>query len=145
MDKLILCKEVGDYFGKYFEENEMLCIDNYENIFKYNTADELLTDWIDTLVENHHDAFYINDKGQEYNSWEKEIQFIYEKIIGKYPTGIRAYNGKTKKMFQVEVYEPDGSKHGKMIYLGRYHSVVDAIFSIKDYKNKSKKKEEENK
>ncbi len=145
MDKRELCKEIGNFFGDYFEENGQLCIDNFESIFRYDTEDALLTDWVDTLVESHRDTMG-NPKSaiREINDgWEKEILFIYQEVIGKYPAGVRAVEGKegTKWGCSVDVTVPgETSAHGKNLYLGTYGSIVDAIFArrafLEVYKNK---------
>lgn len=73
-----LCKEIGDCFGDYFEENNQFCIDNGEKVFRYDSEKELLTDWVDTLVSQH-----ISCGGESGGNWSDEITFIYENVIGK--------------------------------------------------------------
>lgn len=134
MDKREVCKEIGSFFGEYFEENGQLCIDNFERVFRYDTEDALLADWVDTLVESHRDTAD-NPKSEirEINDgWEKEILFIYQEVVGKYPAGVRAVVGKegTKWGCSVDVTVPgDTSAHGKNLHLGTYGSIVDAIFA----------------
>ena len=131
MEQRALCKEIGNFFGDYFEENNQLCIDNGENIFRYNTEKELLADWADTLVCNHYDCKY---NGNIADSWEKEVRYIYEDVLGKYPAGVKLYNGKKKKRYVAEGYVSDGSAHGKMEYLGTFDSIVDAICAVWKHK-----------
>lgn len=127
-----LCKFIGNFYGEYFEENEQLCIDNGENIYRYNTEKELLKDWVDTLVCSHYyDCIAYSSPN---DSWEKEIRFIYEDVIGKYPTGVRTNNGKKKKRYVAEGYVADGSLHGKMKYLGTFDSIADAICAVWKHK-----------
>lgn len=86
-----LCKEIGNCFGDYFEENNYLCINNGEENFRYKTEKELLADWVDTLVLQHHAC-----NRESGGDWENEVRFIYEDVIGKYPKGVRVYRGKKK-------------------------------------------------
>lgn len=132
MNKLELCKEIGNYFGTYFEEEGRYCIDNYDTVFRYDSVDKLLADWVDTLVENHHDTMNNNDGCN--NSWENEILFIYSKVIGKYPVGVRPYVGKLKTTYRAYIdIKADGYPHGKNIHLGTFESIVDAIYARKNY------------
>lgn len=124
-----MCMEIGNVFGEYFEENNQFCIDNGEQVFRYNTEKELLTDWVETLVLQH-----ISCNGEEGGNWENEVKFIYENVIGKYPTGIRFYNGVRKKRYVVQGYVADGTLHGKMEYLGTFDSLIDAICVIWKHK-----------
>ena len=75
MNKYNLCKTIGDFFGDYFEENNQFCIDNGEEVFRYNTRDELLKRWVDTLVWHQHDTF-----GDTSEIGKKKL-FIYIKIL----------------------------------------------------------------
>lgn len=75
MNKYELCKEIGNWFGDFFKENGKLCIDNHEKIFKYNTEDELLIDWLDTLIEA--------DKATGDDYFVDVITFIQTKILNK--------------------------------------------------------------
>jgi hypothetical protein len=132
MNKRTLCREIGYYFGIYFEEGGLYCIDNGEQVFRYDSTDKLLADWVDSLVENHHDTIDNNDGCN--NSWEKEIIFIYSEVIGKYPVGVRPYFGKRKTTYSAYVDVPvEGNPHGKNIHLGTYDSIVDAIYARRKY------------
>ena len=124
-----LCKEIGDCFGEFFEENNQLCIDNGETVFRYKTEKALLTDWVDTLVYQHRDC-----NGKAGGNWEEEVRFIYEKVLRRYPRCVRAYRGKTKTTYKAEVCVPDGTPHGKMLYLGGFTSMIDAICAVWDFK-----------
>ena len=135
MDKQKLCKEIGSFFGDYFEKNGQLCIDNGEKIFRYNTADDLLKDWVDTLVENQNDT--VDNPSSDYyainDSWEKEIVFIYSEVIGKPPAGVRLVDNAKGKAWQAYIDLADGSKHTKNLHLGTHYSIVDAIFARRDF------------
>lgn len=130
-EKIKLCQQIGNFFGRYFEENGQLCIDNEEKVFTYNSADELLIDWVDTLVENHRDTFAY---GSPNDSWEKEIVFIFNFCIGKHPVGVRRIENKkgTTWSASVDVSNPN-HPHGKNVCLGTYGSVVDAIMARRLY------------
>lgn len=126
MNKLELAKDIGNFFGKYFEENNQYCIDNYAEIFRYDTLDELLTDWVDTLVCHQR-----NTESDSFGNWEKEIIFIYSEVIGKYPKGIRTMTN--KKTWEANGYIVSGTPHGKMVSLGTYYSIVDAIVAYDEF------------
>ena len=74
-NKKEMCKEIGNWFGDFFEEEGKLCIDNGEEIFRYNTEDELLADWLITLVES--------DKATGEDAWKDMITFIETEIVNK--------------------------------------------------------------
>ena len=75
MNKYELCKEIGNWFGEFFEADGKLCIDNQEGIFKYNNEDELLIDWLDTLIEA--------DNETNENDFVDAIAFIQVQILNK--------------------------------------------------------------
>ena len=142
MNRRELAQNIGNFFGGYFEENGQVCIDNGEKIFRYNTVAELLSDWVDTLVENHHDT--CDNPHSELHttndSWEKEIVFIYEQVVGKLPEGIRKVEGRDGNVSwgcSVEVYNSNNGRE-KNLYLGTYDSIVDAIFARRDFLEKHK-------
>ena len=66
--KLDLCKEIGNEFGMFFVENGKYYIDNFDEVFKYNTCNELLFDWLDTLIES--------DEATGTDTWKDAIEFI---------------------------------------------------------------------
>lgn len=131
MDKLALCREIGSFFGDFYEDSGQLCIDNGEKVFRYNTPEGLLKDWLDTLIWHQHDT-----AGDPSGSWEQVICFIYSDVIGEYPVGIRPYLGKKQTMWRcsMDVLIPgQTSSHGKQLFLGTYSSIVDAIFARKAF------------
>ena len=75
MEKYELCKEIGKWYGAFFEENGKLCIDNGQEVFQYDTADELLSDWVDTLIAED------NATGED--TWDDAVEFIYKEILKK--------------------------------------------------------------
>ena len=135
LQMLKLCIEIGDMFGQYFEKDKKHYLNNGETIFEYQSKKELLTDWVDSLVEQQlagYDPAAPNDTSCY---WESEILFIYQHVIGKYPKYIRRIDGKKGTTFSVQAYKNDGSRHGQNIYLGSYNSIVDAIKAVKEYEN----------
>jgi hypothetical protein len=124
-----LSREIGNCFGQFFEENNQFCIDNGEEIFRCDTEKELLTDWVDTLIEQH-----IDNNGKDGANWDKEVEFIYENVIGAFPRGIRPYRGKTKTTWKAEVFINDGTRHGKMVYLGGFPSIIKAIHTLRTHR-----------
>lgn len=75
MDKFEVCEEIGNWYGRYFTEDIYLCIDNGDKVFKYATADELLIDWLDTLIEE--------SKADKKIIWDDVIEFINKEILQK--------------------------------------------------------------
>lgn len=128
MNKASLCKDIGEFFGNYFEEDGKICIDNGEEIFQYDTPDELLKGWVETLVWHQHDTF-----GDPSGNWEDAIVFIYTEVIGKSPVGVCLVDGPKGKRWKSYVDVATGNPHGKNLYLGTYSSIVDAIFARKDF------------
>lgn len=129
-----LCADIGNFFGKYFEENGYYGIDNGEKVFLYESPDALLVDWVDTLVENHHDMHHFDDEGREWDSWEKEIQHIYCNVAKKLPAGIRQAGLCWECSVEVT---PSENIPYENLNLGIYTSIVDAIYARKDFLNKS--------
>ena len=126
MNKMELCKEIGNFFGDFFVDSEKLCIDDGENIFRYDAPEDLLKDWLDTLIMHQHDTL-----GYPSGNWEDAIDFIYTDVLQKLPTGIRAIDNKNGRTWNCSVDVADGSRHGKNLYLGNYSSIVDAIYARK--------------
>lgn len=75
MDKFEVCEEIGCWFGEYFTEDIYLCIDTGTKVYKYSTADELLADWLDTLIEH--------DRDLKKPFWSDVIEFIQTEILNK--------------------------------------------------------------
>lgn len=75
MDKFELCEEIGNWYGKFFTEDVYLCIDNGDKVFKYATAEELLADWVDTLIAEC--------KAARKDFWGDAIEFINSEILNK--------------------------------------------------------------
>lgn len=136
MDKYLLAQDIGQFFGCYFEEDGMVCIDNGDEVYEYETVDDLLADWVDTLVESQYDG------APPSCCWEKEIVFIYEESVGKLPTGVRKVEGRDGGISwscSVDVPDPD-NKHGKNLHLGTYGSIVDAIWARREFLENNKDK-----
>ena len=129
MNKFELCKEIGECFGDYWEKDGKYFIDNGDEVFEYKTPEALLEDWADTLVAQH-----ISCKGEEGGNWEKEVRFIYNEVLNKMPNSVRASKGKKKTKYKVEVYTYNGQPHGKMVYLGVYENIIDAIEKVWKFK-----------
>lgn len=147
LNKETIAKDIGCFYGTYFEENNQFCIDNYEKVFRYDSVDALLKDWLDTIIISHHDEHHFDEEGREWDSWEKEILFIYENVIGKYPEGIccipesRGANWTSCMTVSVPV---NGSERKMDLDLGSYLSIVDAIYAQEEFQEiyaKSKTKD----
>ena len=51
-----LCEEIGEYYGEFYEDmSGYLNIDNGDQVFTYQTEEELLKDWLPTLQETEDD------------------------------------------------------------------------------------------
>lgn len=139
--------KIGNYFGDFSESADKYSIDNGEREFAYKTVDELLADWLDTVIENHHDAYYTADadKRNEADSWEKEIVFIYTMVLQELPKGIKASVSsdgfKWLATCDVTVDKKVGCGHSKTLCAGTYSSLAEAIFNQRklDERVKSKK------
>lgn len=127
IDKQELAQEIGNFFGTYFLQDGQFCIDNYDTVYRYDSVDALLTDWVNSLVEHQ------NDNPDLSGYWEAEIDFIYSQVIGKYPEGVRPVENKTKdKTWKASIDVKDPSNpHGKNLHLGTYASIVDAVIARK--------------
>lgn len=75
MDKFEVCEEIGHWYGRYFTEDIYLCVDTGDRVYKYETAEEFLIDWLDTLVDE--------DKATKRNTWSDVIEFINKEILQK--------------------------------------------------------------
>ena len=62
-----LCREIGNFFGVFYTEREMIYIDAGDKVYQYNTYEELLLDWVDALIKSQKSGN---------GNWEKEIEFI---------------------------------------------------------------------
>lgn len=130
MNKYSLCKEIGESFGDYWKEGKIYCIDNGDEVFRYKTPESLLADWVETLILQH-----ISAEGDVGVNWEDEVRFVYEEVLNKYPVGVRPYKGKKVTKYKAEVYVNNGTPHGKMLYLGVYDCIIDAIKVVWKFKN----------
>ena len=125
MNQPNLCREIGDFFGAYAEQGDTITVDTGEAIYSYSNHTEMLTDWIDTLIESQ-----LSGGG----TWEDEIIFIYSCLPTKHPIGIRCRNNKSGAVWKVSVDICSSQyPHGKSVYLGAYRSIVDAICARREY------------
>ena len=129
MNKDRLCKEIGQCFGEYYEQYGKYYIDNGDEVFTYKTQEDLLADWVDTLIYQH-----IASEGAVGANWEKEVRFIYYEVLKKNPVNVRSYGKKIVK-YKAEVSARNTNTGGKMLYLGAYENIIDAIEQVWKYKN----------
>ena len=120
-----LCKEIGDFFGMFYTEREMIYIDAGDKVYQYDKYEDMLLDWVDTLVESQESGG---------GNWEKEIEFIYSLSPKKHPVGVRGVEGQRETVWQssIDITNPQ-HPHGKNLCLGTYHSIVDAICARKRF------------
>lgn len=64
-----LLREVGNWYGDFWIENGKYMINNRERIFCYDTPEEGLIDWLETMIESNED--------EDVLTWgEEEIAFV---------------------------------------------------------------------
>lgn len=127
-DKRKLCEEIGNFFGTFSAMGESLCIDNGDKVYRYSGEDELLADWLDTLIEHQNDG-----EGDSSCNWEEAIKYIYFEVLHSHPRSVYPVRSKTtgKLRWKSAGYGPDGGK--QQYHLGTYLSVVDAISAQKKF------------
>lgn len=73
-NKRDICEEIGNFFGNFYEDIAgFLVIDDGETDHVYATEDELLQDWLPTLIEADEDT------GDDY--WADIIDYIQSEIL----------------------------------------------------------------
>ena len=124
-EKKELCKEIGSFFGKFYTEGDMICVDTGDKVYKYADYTDMLLDWVDTLIESHKSGG---------GNWEREIVSIYSLSPKKHPVGVRCVNGQKGLTWKssVDVCNHD-YPHGKNLHLGSYKSIIDAIDARKRF------------
>lgn len=148
--KLNMAKKIGEYFGDYVESDGKFSIDNGEREFVYDTVDELLADWLETVLANHHDAYYIEKNRLESDSWEKEIVFIYSMVLQELPKGVKPSGSSSGDGFSWIAYcdvsltkdnRPNDMKgHSKTLCAGTFNSLAEAIFNQQKLEERVKSK-----
>lgn len=74
INKKELCEEIGNFFGTYYEDIAgFLVIDDGETERIYNDEDELLKDWLPTLIES--------DEATQDDYWVDAIDYIRNYIL----------------------------------------------------------------
>ena len=64
-----LCEEIGGFFGDFYVDiSGLLVIDNGKEEFTYQNEDELLRDWLPTLIES--------DEATQDDYWADAIDYI---------------------------------------------------------------------
>ena len=73
-NKRDLCEEIGNFFGMFFEDIAgQLVIDTGEQEYVYRDENELLEDWLSTLIEADEET------GDDY--WSDAIEYIQNYIV----------------------------------------------------------------
>lgn len=121
----MLCKEIGDFFGEYEEEDGRISVDTGDNVYEYSGYSEMLADWVDTLIEAQKTGGGI---------WEEEILFIFFDVMKKKPKGVRKVQGKRTAKWKayVDICNSD-FPHGKNLHLGSYDTIAEAICARRDF------------
>ena len=74
LNKRDVCEEIGNFFGTFYEDlSGFLVIDDGETDHLYSSEDELLEDWLPTLIEADEET------GDDY--WADIITYIKEEIL----------------------------------------------------------------
>ena len=74
INKKELCEEIGNFFGTYYEDIAgFLVIDDGETEHIYSDEDELLKDWLPTLIES--------DEDTQDDYWTDAINYIRNYIL----------------------------------------------------------------
>ncbi len=140
MNEKDVAMQIGNFFGSYYEKDNQYCIDNGDQVFRYDSPKELLIDWLDTLVSHQHAT-----KGDLSANWEKEIIYIYESVLEEWPAGVQPYRGRTgtswRSSMDVSVIG-EIDPHGKSLFLGTYPTIVDAITARKEFDQFQRKNQE---
>ena len=77
--KKSICKDIGEVYGCYFEEDGKLCIDAGDaSVYRYNTPDELLKAWYPTMKQNNS-----RKEGEWWCDWSEDLAFIEEYVLPK--------------------------------------------------------------
>ena len=74
LNKRDICEEIGNFFGTFYEDlSGFLVIDDGETDHLYSSEDELLKDWLHTLIESDEAT------GDDY--WSDIIEYIKTYIL----------------------------------------------------------------
>lgn len=72
--KIELLKDIGYWYGAQFIiGNKTYCKDEYYESYTYNTVDEALKDWLDTLIDSNKESI---NEGTELLWSKEEINLI---------------------------------------------------------------------
>lgn len=110
-----IAKEVGNWYGTFYEESNIMYIDNNCVTYSYATAEELLQDWIHTMLED------------ENNIWNDELKFLLSE--GLKVTGIRVVDGKNDSTFMASIDYPIDKKKTRNLSVGTYKLVKEAFIA----------------
>lgn len=118
------CKEVGEWFGHHTELSDgSVLIDNGQDVFSYDTPEEMLIDWEETLLESYR---------TDGTNWDRIFEFIYAVLDSKTGEGIcqvETSDGKTAWTLSVDL--PNGNR----IAFGAYRSLAEALCNKYDFLN----------
>lgn len=64
-----LCEDIGNTFGDFYVDvSGILTINTYNDIYTYDSVEDLLIDWLPKLIED--------DEAQNDNYWAEAIDYI---------------------------------------------------------------------
>lgn len=73
-EKIELLKQIGYWYGvQFIIGNKTYCKDEYYESYTYNTVDEALKDWLDTLIDSNKESI---NEGTELLWSKEEIELI---------------------------------------------------------------------
>lgn len=125
--KLKYCQDIGEYYGEYEEKEGILNIDNGETVFSYSSPDELLTDWVETLIETEASL-----PKRERGYWREVIEYVYTTVLRRAPRNVYAQTG-GKKYRVICNYTSKSRPRIKGVYIDACDTLFDGIMAYKDF------------
>jgi len=82
MNKIKLMKEICDWYNYEMKEvdNKVIVFDGGNSYFEYDSIDEALKDWLETLLGSNVDAKREGKENANYCLWNKEIIDFIESL-----------------------------------------------------------------
>lgn len=108
-----IAMEVGNWYGTFFDDSDGLNINDNCVTHTYATVEELLQDWVYTMLED------------EQNIWDTELEYIL--THGIKVEGIRAVKGQRRIKFHATINFPINNKESRTLSAGSYKKVKEAF------------------
>lgn len=76
-----VAESIGSVYGPYEERDGLHILHySYPDNYVYNNLDDLLLDWLPTIIYNHMDECHRDAQGNLWDSWYEEIDYILENV-----------------------------------------------------------------